>query len=313
MGRGTIGLLGVALSGYLTGGPALAQPAEPAPKAEPVAAEEPSAEKQSAEKPSAVKPSAGEPTTEDDPANEEGAVDPQWDPKELKGERYFGIGLRFRNYIVPKFIINIFAEGGGTINVFSFGPEFTSRTDGMELNFALSYVDLSFDPLLFKGKKKDVIKFEEISSSLKMIQATIDVLFEVYTSERNEFAILIGGGVGIGGVWGALRQNQIYPNDVNNPATDDLSQWRRCAGPDNPPVRDPVSGSRYCDDANEHYGDFKQPSWANGGSKPFLYPYIGLPQISLRYKPIKQLQARTDVGFAFSNGFFFGLSGAHVF
>ena len=135
----TIGLLGAALAGYLTGGPALAQPAEPAPKAEPAAEEEPSSGQSSSGQSSSGQSSAGEPTTEDDPANEGGAVDPQWDPKELKGERYFGIGLRFRNYIVPKFIINIFAEGGGTINVFSFGPEFTSRTDGMELNFALSY------------------------------------------------------------------------------------------------------------------------------------------------------------------------------
>ena len=49
------------------------------------------------------------------------------------------------------------------------------------------------------------------------------------------------------------------------------------------------------------------PGWANGGSKPFIFPWISLPQLSLRVKPIKQLQTRADVGFSLT-GFFFGLS-----
>ena len=53
-----------------------------------------------------------------------------------------------------------------------------------------------------------------------------------------------------------------------------------------------------------------EPSWANGGAKPNVFPWLA-PQVSFRYKPIKQLQVRGDVGFALSSGFFFGLSAGY--
>ena len=251
---------------------------------------------------------------DDDAVGESGEeIDPDTDPKEVVGTPYYFLGLRFRNYVVPAFIINIFADGGSTVNAFSFGPELTYRRSGLELDFALSYVDLSFDPVLFKGKDDPIIKYEEVSSSLKMIQASVDMLFELYVSERSRFAVLFGGGVGFGGVFGELRENQIYPKDPARPDTENLSEWRRCGGVDNPDVRDPGSDGRYCDDSNDHYGNYAEPSWAHGGSKPFLYPYLTFPQVSFRLKPIKQLQTRLDLGFSFSNGFFFGLGAGYGF
>ncbi|MBW2456174.1 MAG: hypothetical protein JRI68_16765 [Deltaproteobacteria bacterium] len=73
----------------------------------------------------------------------------------------------------------------------------------------------------------------------------------------------------------------------------------------------PAGTGEWCDNENDHFGNYDEPSWANGGSKPFIFPYISIPQLSFRYKPIKQFQARFDTGFAITTGFFLGLSAAY--
>ncbi|AKT42629.1 hypothetical protein [Chondromyces crocatus] len=223
------------------------------------------------------------------------------DPYEKPHQAYRFIGMRFRNLIVPQFILNLFADGGRTVNVFTFGPEFSTRKDGLELDFALSYADYSMGDTLFKGKSDDDNAFEIINSSMKMVYFTTDLLYEIpLDKEKGRFSLLVGGGIGLGVVFGDLRRNQATPNDPNNINRDDVSAWRRCPGP----------GTQFCDDANDHYGDYREASWFNGGSKPVVFPWISLPQISFRYKPVKQLQLRADLGFSIS-GFYFGASAAY--
>ena len=217
---------------------------------------------------------------------------------------YYFVNLRFRNIIVPKFMINIFADGGATVNAFTFGPELTRRKDGTEFDIALSYADYSMDPFLFKGSSDGDEAWEIVSSSMKVLYLTIDLLYDIPIDTKGRFSFLIGGGVGLGGVLGDLRRNQIFPNDPANLDRENPSKWTKCAGPGD------TRGGVYCDSSNEHYGSYTEPSWANGGSKPFIFPWISLPQLSFRYKPIKQLQTRADVGFSLT-GFFFGLSAGY--
>ena len=54
-------------------------------------------------------------------------------------------------------------------------------------------------------------------------------------------------------------------------------------------------------------GGFQEPSWFGGGAKPVFFPWVGIPQIGLRYKPIGQVETRLTVGLALT-GFWFGLS-----
>src|SRR5690242_9231957 len=70
-------------------------------------------------------------------------IDPKYDPLEEDGKRYNFVGMRFRDVIVPQFMINWFASGGATVNVFMFGPEFSTRKNGTEIDFALQYADYS--------------------------------------------------------------------------------------------------------------------------------------------------------------------------
>ena len=68
----------------------------------------------------------------------------------------------------------------------------------------------------------------------------------------------------------------------------------------------PATGG-FCGGDNNHYGNFTEPSWADGGSKPIVFPWLSV-QTGLRYKPAKQFILRLDVGWNLLNGPFFGLA-----
>jgi hypothetical protein len=235
-------------------------------------------------------------------------TDPKYDPLEEQGKRYNFVGLRFRDVIVPKFMINLFADGGATVNVAMVGPEFTTRKNRTEFDFAVQYADYSMNPFMFKGKSEGDEAYEIVSSSLKMMLFTTELLYDVPLDKTGKFSFLVGGGVGVGVVFGDLNRNQAYPADGTSKADpNDVSKWKKCAGPSPTPR---TGGASYCDDGNDHYGNFTDASWANGGSKPNIFPWLSLPQLSFRYKPIKQLQTRFDTGFS-TSGFFFGLSAGY--
>jgi hypothetical protein len=227
-----------------------------------------------------------------------------WNTREDPTKTYRYVGLRFRDTIVPKAILNIFLDGGATVNVPMVGLEFGTRRDNLELIFSLSYADYTKTAMLAKGKNEPDVAYELIESDLRLLYGKIEILYNVPLDSKSRWTIQIGGGVGIGGVLGDLKRNQVFPGqsgaDPGNP-----QEWRKCLGQGNP-------GGGYCDNANEHFGDYSEPSWANGGSKPFIFPWIALPQLSVRYKPIKYLQARADVGFAITSGVYFGLGIGYI-
>lgn len=237
------------------------------------------------------------------------APDPKYDPLEEEGKRYNFVGMRFRDVIVPKFMINWFAEGGATVNVAMFGPEFTTRKNGTELDFAVQYADYSMDPFMFRANGDPDTAFEVVSSTMKMVLFTADLLYNVPIDKSGKFSFLVGAGIGFGVVFGDLSRAQAYPADGSDKADpNDPSKWRTCLG-DSAPQK--AGGLKYCDDKDSlHYGKYTEPSWANGGSKFNIFPWISLPQLSFRYKPIKQLQTRFDTGFS-TSGFFFGLSAGY--
>jgi hypothetical protein len=235
--------------------------------------------------------------------------DPQYDPLEEQGKRYNFVGLRFRDVIVPKFMLNWFADGGATVNVAMFGPEFSTRKNRTEFDFAVQYADYSMNPFMFKGTGEGEEAYEVVSSSMKMFLFTAELLYDIPIDKSGKFSFLIGGGIGFGVVFGNLNRNQAYPANGGTTAdANDPSKWKKCAGVTGTPTT--AGGVQYCDAENDHYGNYTEASWANGGSKPNIFPWLSLPQLSFRYKPIKQLQTRFDTGFS-TSGFFFGLSAGY--
>ncbi len=212
-------------------------------------------------------------------------------PLEHPHQVYRFVGLRYRGIIVPKFMINMFgADGGRTVYVHDFGPEFAIRKDGFEYDFAATYASYHMDPTAIKASSDPETAWEIVTSNLKMIQLTADFLWS--TSFSPEFAMNYGLGAGFGIVFGDLHRVQAYKNASG--------QYVPCNA-----AGDPNTSIGYCGNDNTHYGNFTEASWANGGSKPILFPWLAL-QTGFRIKPTKHFVTRIDLGFG-TSGFFVGL------
>lgn len=213
-------------------------------------------------------------------------------PVELPGKTYYFVGARYRAIIVPKFMLNLFADGGATELVHGFGPEFGIREDGFEYSIGAWFGLYGTGQIPFKGKDDPYPAWEIIQSKLKIFYLTSDFLWTQDITP--EFGINYGFGAGVGIVFGDLLRSQAYPANPGDPPKD----WVKCQAVG---VPDPT----FCDNDNDHYGNYKEPSWVNGGSKPNVFPWLAL-QTGLRYKPAKQFVGRLDLGFG-TSGFFIGI------
>ena len=210
-------------------------------------------------------------------------------PVELPGKTYMFVGARYRAIIVPKFMMNLFGSGGTTVVEHAFGPEFAFRKNAFEYNLSIWYAGYGMDPTPFKAKDDDAKAWELVESKLKVLFITADFLWS--QDFTPEFALNYGMGGGFGIVFGDLIRTQSTPGPNANINTGE--GFVKCTAQD----------GNYCDDTG-HYGT-PEPSWANGGSKPILFPWFVL-QTGLRYKPHRNFAARLDAGFG-TSGFFLGL------
>lgn len=217
-------------------------------------------------------------------------------PVELPGKTYYGVGLRYRAVIVPQFMINLFGSGGKTVIANGVGPEFTIRKNNFEYDFSAWYASYGMDSTPFKAKSDPAEAWELVESKLKILYLTADFVWSQDIAP--EFAFNYGVGAGFGFVFGDLKRTQAYPGSNANTATG--AGFLPCSGPNNP-----VTQQGYCGNDNNHYGGYTEPSWANGGSKPVIFPWLTL-QTGLRYKPHRNFIARLDAGFG-TSGFFLGL------
>jgi hypothetical protein len=251
------------------------------------------------------------------------APEDPYDPFEDPNKPYRFIGLRFRDAVVPKFMINWFANGGRNVNAPMVGPEFITRQNHLEIAVAVMYADYSMSPFLFQGKSDPSTSWDLVQSQLKVAYAMVDILAEIPLEKKmvngiektGRVALLIGGGVGVGGVFGSLYQSQAFPNSTAAASnSSNPGQWTACTSQNMPGQ---FSGT-YCNNRSNHLAGpggnlttgFSQPTWVSGGDLPIVYPWIALPQISLRYKPIKQFQIKADGGFS-TSGFFGGVSASY--
>jgi len=226
-------------------------------------------------------------------------------PVEHVGETYRFVGLRYRALLIPSFIMGLFGEGGDTIVVHNFGPEFTIRKDGFEYSFAATYAPYSMgagptsdDQVTFKDPNDPEEAWEVVTSELKVLYLTADFNWSAPIS--NQVAFTYGGGAGIGFVFGTLYRAQAYLED---------GVYKPCSGNLDPPTTVAGSGIPYCQNDPEHdpqhWAGYEEPSWANGGSKPIIFPWIAL-QAGVRWKPHRNFVARFEAGVGLGQ-FFLGL------
>jgi len=215
-------------------------------------------------------------------------------PVELPGETYYLVGLRYRGIIVPKFMMNLFGDGGRTVYVDGIGPEFGIRKDGFEYLFSLWWADYSMEPTPFKASEDPAEAWELVESKISVIYLTADFMWSHDFSP--EFALNYGMGAGFGIVFGPLIREQAYP--PAGVGRGEPYDYEPCIAVNNPP-------GGYCDNDNDHYDGYEEPSWSGGGSKPVIFPWMAL-QTGFRVKPHRNFVGRVDLGFGLS-GFYFGV------
>ena len=253
------------------------------------------------------------PKTDAAPADPAGTAPPRetWDIKdveELPGRTYLFVGLRYRGTIVPQFMQNMFVDEGKTVYSNTIGAELDIRKDGFSLIPALSYQELGTGDILFKEKNsKDIAgNYNLVNSSMKVIYATADLLWSTKISKTLEFEY--GAGFGLGVVFGDLVTNWVREDPNGHLHSETGKRFTACTT-----VGAPGTGCNKADHQNsdvDKVGGYVEPSWFGGGSRPSVFPWIAVPQIGLRFKPIKQFVGRLGLGFSLT-GFWFGLSGQY--
>ncbi len=227
--------------------------------------------------------------------------------KEDPAKKYYFVGARYRGTVIPQFMLNLFVNEGKTIYSNTIGAELDMRQDGKSLIPWIAYTSYNTGDMLFleKGKNPDdVDQYSIVNSGLGAIYLGVDELWSVPIADHLDFEY--GFGVGLGFVFGNLQNNWVWP-----------------AGPTTPGAIRAANGNYYqeCQSQQEgasctppaHMGGvakvagYVEPNWFQGGSVPVLFPHIAVPQFSLRYKPIKQVESRLSLGFSLT-GFWFGLS-----
>lgn len=216
-------------------------------------------------------------------------------PVELPGQTYRFVGLRYRGIIIPKFMIGLFGDGGETTYIHGVGPEFALRKDGFEYVFSLWWAGYKMDDTPFKSSSDPNTGWEIVKADLNVIYLTSDFLWSQELGPQ--FSVNYGMGAGFGFVFGDLYRTQAYPPSGN--LNQDPYDWKKCTSPGNPP------NGGACGSDNDHYGGYTEPSWADGGSKPIIFPWL-VAQTGFRYKPSRSFVGRLDLGFG-TSGFFFGI------
>lgn len=214
-------------------------------------------------------------------------------PIEKPGQTYYFVGLRYRGIVVPKFMMNLFGDGGATVYVHNFGPEAAIRKDNFEYVFSLSYAPYSMDWTPFKASSDPDLAWELVKSEIKVLYATVDFLWTHPLTPQ--LGLNFGLGAGFGLVWGDLRREQAYP--IGN------GEYERCPSPGYSPPGG--NTAQYCGRDNDHYAGYTEASWADGGSKPIIFPWLA-PMVGFRYKANRNIVGRLDLGFG-TSGFFFGV------
>jgi hypothetical protein len=233
------------------------------------------------------------------------------DTKEDPNVRYYFIGLRYRGTIIPQFFESLFVDEGRTVYSNTFGVEIDMRKGGQSMIPWIIFTEYGMSDTLFHQKGTDTAlpgNYSVVNSSLKALYLGLDELWSAPIDESHHWDFEYGFGVGIGIVFGDLQNNWVHVDDTNGPLQATTGnpphRYARCQLATDGPG---CSTSDHQNAPVAKVGNYVEKNWFNGGSVPVIFPNIVFPSLGVRYKPIKQFEARFHVGFSLT-GFWFGLS-----
>lgn len=270
-------------------------------EAPPVATPEAAAEEADAGGPATAE-EAQEPPDESPESTE---IQSDTDPRELEDTDYFFLGAFARGVLIPGFIQEPFVDGGGVdgLNI-GTGLTFNYRRNNFNLIVNGWWNNAQADGY-FRGNGDPMTDIEYIDIDLGVIFLNAAFLWSFPVDDGGILAIELGFDLGFGITFGEF---------VRTEATPDGDGHRPCTGPGGgspgycePPAPDPCYNSR-----GGHY-NCSEPNWTTeGGDTPLIVPWVSLPHLAVRIKPIRQVQIRIDGGYGIYN-FFFGGSVSYGF
>lgn len=231
-------------------------------------------------------------------------------PREDPDKSYFFIGAFYRHIFIPEFILDLFMDDSTPTYDPAGGVEFTYRKNGFDIITSLWFSQFKANGP-FRAAGDPVTDVEIIDSNLNAIFASVAFM---WSTEFNDiFAFEYGVDVGLGAVFGTFIRTEAYKNS--------RGKWAKCAWDTlanrGTPGADVTGSELYCDPTSVRDGEkggqygVHARKWSEGGSVPNILPWLALPHLALRIKPISQLMMRIEGGFGL--GFFAGASVAYGF
>jgi hypothetical protein len=257
----------------------------------------------------------------------------QTDVKEREGRYYYFIGGFYRGTVVPQFLMNMFVDGGRTVYNSAAGIQLDIRKDGFSIIPQIILAEHAMERTAFLEKGKppgEAGQWTVVGADIKALYGGVDLLWSAKMAKNFDFEF--GFGVGIGVIMGDISNNWVYADPkgpikttVNNtpysfsPCTTlttdvmagvtGLNRGCSYTNHDDPQGTKPYKvGATYNAATGKIEGGYTEPGWTHGGSVPSIMPWLSIPILGLRIKPIKSLVLRTQIGFSLT-GFYFQLGG----
>lgn len=261
---------------------------------------------------------AAPPPEEEDPAligdeqaelEDEAAPEPardDLDPHEVENQDYFFLGAFYRQVIIPGFIQELFVDGG--IDGFNpgVGLQFLWRKNNFNVSANVWWNNAQGEGFFrASGDPRTDTEFIDVDMGVIFINAEFMWSFPI----TDWFAIELGFDLGFGFIYGDLVRTEAYES------TPGAGDWQVCNAPGspNPSYCEPAVAPDPCYANNGGHYNCNEPNWfTEGGDTPFIFPWVTLPHLAVRFKPIHQLQIRIDGGYGLYN-FFFGAGASYGF
>ena len=233
---------------------------------------------------------------------------------------------------MPAFLINLFVnEGPNLVATSTVGLSFDYRKDHFSLVPGINFTEYGFDPVLFLQKGKDPADpgdWGVVHSTLKGVYVTIDLLWSVPLLKTGQWDFEFGFSAGLGAIFGDLYNTWVTNTPIGGATTfksQDGTLFYQCTQPSAVNAVAPGDGTfpQGCNTGNHQNATIsktgpgpghREPNWFDspGGAIPTVFPWLSLPILGFRIKPIKQIEMRLNGGFSVT-GFFFNFAAYYGF
>ena len=221
---------------------------------------------------------------------------------------YLFVGAGYQGTVLPAFLLGAFVKGAPTtyFNTFKLSADF--RKNGFSVVPSLAFTEFGSGDVLFaqRGKSEEVNgNWSVVNSNIKMISAEAQLLWS--TKVHRMVDIEYGLGVGLGMTFDNLGLNWVYADPNGKYTSDSGKSFSKCGTSENPAGTSGCTSRDHSNSETLRVGDYKEPSWFNGGSKPSFLPVL-TPVVGVRIKPHQNVMTRIGLGWGLY-GPWFGLNG----